>query len=776
MLRSVSEGAGKVEHVAIFEAARGPRLLEAEQFLLGWPELFGGPLAEARLGFAADTQHLFAIARFDADHYNEQVAARFGFWAERVGGNELALAELDLRSRANLLTRIEQCAHQRAVSNAGALGAAFDELLTAAGITRGQRGDRVGLCLEADLSRPFAFRWDAAAQELMVLGDRLLPTGDRVQLALSVPTERETFSAWGQVVEPRERPPEGVSLKLLSPSPALKAALARLPAAPQPVASSASDRRTAVRFPLKAPVKFNTTQTVRLGYASPESALADYTENLSLGGAFIRTQRPPRLGTALTLELDLPNGPVLHAPAIVVSRLPIGMGIEFRLDPWAKDALVRYIGHLVAPHPEALELFRVKFATREQLAAERAALLLSGVFLPTERTLALQTEVQVELELPDGSTHVTGGTVVSTDSRGVGLQLHGETAALLALHQAVLRLVGPAHVSDSRISALDLAEEPPPYIEHEGRVRVGDYEALSLLGSGGMAEVFHARALQGPRAGEYVALKRLKPAMEENPQAVELFIGEGDILGRLDHPNIIKTYDTGTADGRRFIVMELVDGRDLSQIFRRCRQRGILLPVDFVCFVVQSLLDALACAHGARGPDGKLLNLVHCDVSPSNVFISRAGEIKLGDFGLARPATPGAEGDIVGGKPSYLSPEAIDGEVSVSIDLWATLVTLYEGLTLELPFQGVTPEEKVERIQAVKWTSAGTLRPGLPPALDAVFGKGFAKAPKKRFQSVDELSAALDGQFDRRAETQRAIAALVRGLFDVVVSPAPSGD
>src|SRR5690606_2963090 len=166
--------------------------------------------------------------------------------------------------------------------------------------------------------------------------------------------------------------------------------------------------------------------------------------------------------------------------------------------------------------------------------------------------------------------------------------------------------------------------------------RFGNYEILARIGRGGMAEVSLARIVEGPRAGQEVALKRLLPELAKNPQYVDLFCGEADLSRMLVHPNIVRVYEAGAAEDTYYIAMERIDGRDLGQILARCRERRIVLPVDFALFLIHELLQALAAAHTAKGPNGQFLNVVHCDVSPSNVFISRMGEIKLGDFGIAK--------------------------------------------------------------------------------------------------------------------------------------------
>lgn len=298
----------------------------------------------------------------------------------------------------------------------------------------------------------------------------------------------------------------------------------------------------------------------------------------------------------------------------------------------------------------------------------------------------------------------------------------------------------------------------------------GRYEILSLLGRGGMAEVFRARVISGPREGQEVALKRLLPALARDPQYIDQFTSEADLSRCLDHPNVVRVQEVGVVDEIYFIEMECVDGRDLGQILRRCHTRGIPLPLDFALYLGRTLLDALAYAHGATSAGGKPLEIVHCDVSPSNLFISRTGEIKLGDFGVAKGrALDGRTGGFHG-KPYYVSPEVIAGEVTPEADLWAASVTLYELLTLERPFTGSTPDEVFNAIRRRKLRPPSALRPDVPPSVDAIIARAFAKDRADRFTTAQAYVAALDPLFDERIGNPMAIAAVVRGLFD-----APSG-
>ncbi len=301
---------------------------------------------------------------------------------------------------------------------------------------------------------------------------------------------------------------------------------------------------------------------------------------------------------------------------------------------------------------------------------------------------------------------------------------------------------------------------------HNPRRRFGNYEIESKIGKGGMAEVYRARVLSGPRVGQTVAIKRLSAAIASDRSQLERFTHEADLCRRLDHPNIVRVYEAGALQGVHYIAMELIDGCDLGHLLRQLRQRGLELPIDFAVYLVKVLLDALAYAHGARSPDGEVLAIVHGDVSPANLFVSRSGEIKLGDFGIAKTATVPARGEELQGKAYYLSPEVVaGGEVSESTDLWAAAVTLYELLTLEKPFRGETPEAVFAAITRGNFVPAETLRPEIPTSLAGALRKGLAASKADRFGSAGEFARTLEANYDDTIGTPLAIAAVVRGLF-----------
>jgi eukaryotic-like serine/threonine-protein kinase len=301
---------------------------------------------------------------------------------------------------------------------------------------------------------------------------------------------------------------------------------------------------------------------------------------------------------------------------------------------------------------------------------------------------------------------------------------------------------------------------PPP--------RFGKYEILQLLGRGGMAEVYKARAVEGPRTGQLVALKRLTPRLATDVEAVDLFCGEADLSVMLKHPNIVEVFEAGVVGEVYYLAMEFVDGRDLALILSRCRERKIFLPVHFAVHIALAALDALTYAHAACGPTGLPLNIVHCDVSPSNLFISRLGEIKLGDFGIAKVRSLGGdeEGATLWGKLVYLAPEQLERKpLTPQVDLWGAAAILYECLTNQRTIQGANSEEMQEALRKGHIADVESLRPDVPPGLGEVVHQALQIDPRARYGSAPEFALALHPYHDEISGGALGIASVVRGLF-----------
>lgn len=298
--------------------------------------------------------------------------------------------------------------------------------------------------------------------------------------------------------------------------------------------------------------------------------------------------------------------------------------------------------------------------------------------------------------------------------------------------------------------------------------RFGPFEVHHLLGRGGMAEVYKARFIEGPHQGKTVALKRLMPRLVADPEALDLFTSEADVSRLLKHPNIIQVLEAGAVEEVYYLAMEYIDGRDLGQILARCRERRIFLPVPFAVHIAISVLDALGYAHEAKGPTGMPLKVVHCDISPSNLFISRLGEIKLGDFGIAKVRALGDadESGTLWGKLPYLAPEQLDrAPLTPQVDLWGVATILYEGLANRRALQGPNSQAMQAALRKAEIPHMEAFRPELPPGLGALVRKALSLRPQDRFANAAEFMDALKPFHDEMVGGQLGIASVVRGLF-----------
>jgi eukaryotic-like serine/threonine-protein kinase len=276
----------------------------------------------------------------------------------------------------------------------------------------------------------------------------------------------------------------------------------------------------------------------------------------------------------------------------------------------------------------------------------------------------------------------------------------------------------------------------------------GKYQLMKKIGQGGMSEVFLARADDQPPNAPPVVIKRLHQELERDRDAVDLFLTEADVTLMLSHPNVIRVHDSGEAMGRYYIAMEYVHGKDLEQLAERFRNKGIPIDPPAAVHVMMEMLKGLDYVHSAKTPSGRPLGIVHRDVTPSNVYVSSTGDIKLGDFGVAKLV--GVEGwtmaGSIKGKLGYLSPEQISGQPpSPSIDLWAAAVILYELLAGERLFVGENELEVMLRIKAAKVPDLRKANKNAPKPLEKILERALHRKERKRFATAkdfhDELAS-----------------------------------
>ena len=280
------------------------------------------------------------------------------------------------------------------------------------------------------------------------------------------------------------------------------------------------------------------------------------------------------------------------------------------------------------------------------------------------------------------------------------------------------------------------------------------YQVVQRVDVGGMAEIYRGKGLSLQGIEKTVAIKRILPALTSKPKFVTMFLDEARLAMRLNHANIVQVFDVGRSGGTYFIIMEFVEGDNLKRVLENVIERGDRVPVPIACFIVSEVCKGLQYAHGLRDDQGKHLRIVHRDISPSNILLSRSGEVKITDFGLAKALThveltdPG----IIKGKFSYLCPEAIDenAEVDHRADLFSLGIMLWEMVAGRRLFVAETDAAILDLVERCDIPGLRKLVPDVPPELEDVVVKAMAKSPANRYSNAAQFGdAVLDMLFKR---------------------------
>jgi serine/threonine protein kinase len=277
-----------------------------------------------------------------------------------------------------------------------------------------------------------------------------------------------------------------------------------------------------------------------------------------------------------------------------------------------------------------------------------------------------------------------------------------------------------------------------------GAAPIDRYVVLEHLSEGGMGAIYVGKKLGAGGFEMEVVLKQLLPEFTQQEEFIDLFLREAKLSATLDHANIVHTIDLVTAGGEYFIVMEYLPGGDLRTLLKKAKRRGKRFSPSAAIHISREVLSALAYAHVKRDFEGQPLRLIHRDVSPSNILVSRTGEVKLTDFGIAKAATHNSLFYKVKGKIGYMSPEQARSEsLDHRSDLYSLAVCMYEVLTGERLFvhAGITTSADEIYSQPVPMVSRKV--PGLTPDLDAIMHRALALSPDDRFQTAGEFQEAL---------------------------------
>jgi serine/threonine-protein kinase len=276
---------------------------------------------------------------------------------------------------------------------------------------------------------------------------------------------------------------------------------------------------------------------------------------------------------------------------------------------------------------------------------------------------------------------------------------------------------------------------------------LGKYTLVRPLAQGGMAEVWLAR-YAGPGGFEKTAvIKRILPHLTANADFVQMFLDEARIAARLSHPNVVQVFDFGEAEGSYFLCMEHLVGEDVATLIRLSEKRKRHLPPAVTALILSAACDALHYAHTLCDDEGQPLNIVHRDVSPSNVFVTYQGAVKVLDFGIAKAEgkLSQTQGGVLKGKFVYMSPEQIRGKpLDGRSDVFALGAVLAEMLTGQRLFYRENELGILAAITEDPIPSMGELAPGTPAELDAIVQRALSRDREARFADAHQMRHALE--------------------------------
>jgi serine/threonine protein kinase len=303
-------------------------------------------------------------------------------------------------------------------------------------------------------------------------------------------------------------------------------------------------------------------------------------------------------------------------------------------------------------------------------------------------------------------------------------------------------------------------------------VQFGRYRLIDRLGQGGMADVYRA-VVDGPRGFQrQLVIKRIHKLYAHELDFISMLGNEARVTAVLNHPSIVQVHEFGQVGDEFYLAMELAEGPDLGKVLTTAKQRDARMPAGVACYIVAQLADALAYAHTLTGADGVPLDIIHRDVTPTNVVVSLVGGVKLLDFGIAKAAAHLREDrtrtGAIKGKVAYLAPEQVDGAlVDHRADQYSLGLVFHECLTGNRLWKGLVREGTI--------TPPSQLVPGLDPDIDAVMLRMLARAPEERFPSCAEVAKALSPLARKHSGDSLALRDFLAsiGPFPVTAEPLP---
>ena len=296
------------------------------------------------------------------------------------------------------------------------------------------------------------------------------------------------------------------------------------------------------------------------------------------------------------------------------------------------------------------------------------------------------------------------------------------------------------------------------------------YEIVRKIFEGGMGVVYEAEQLGAREFVKRIAIKVVRQNYASQKQFIDNFIGEAKLVADLIHTNIVQTYHLGETNGVYFIAMELIRGVNLEQFAQQLADKRRQLPRELAVFIVSRVCRGLAYAHAKADKDGRLLGLVHRDVSFKNIMIAFEGDVKLTDFGIAKAKgfLVDQEGEVVAGKPDYMSPEQADFKITDKrSDLFSAGVVLGHLLLGRNIFKGESAEESRSRIMNTPIPDFRALDNRIDDTLNGILQKALARDVEQRFANADDMLYALEHYIYHSGygPTNETLGKFIRELF-----------
>jgi eukaryotic-like serine/threonine-protein kinase len=296
--------------------------------------------------------------------------------------------------------------------------------------------------------------------------------------------------------------------------------------------------------------------------------------------------------------------------------------------------------------------------------------------------------------------------------------------------------------------------------------KLGRYELLARIATGGMGEIFLARLGGAGGFEKLYVVKRILPHLANDARFRAMLIAEARVAANMSHTNICHVYELDESDQQLYIVMEYLEGVTLLALLRKYAKESRKLDYGFIAGVVNQVAEGLHYAHELRSRDGELLGIVHRDVTPSNLFLTESGVVKVHDFGVAKMKDAQVtESGVVKGKFAYMAPEQLQAsEVDRRVDVFALGVVVAEMISNRRLFQRKTDYLTFRAVIEQPLPDFSLYRPDLPSGLDDVLVRALARDPNDRFQTARQLAQALV-QTLPKAWDQVEISELVRSDF-----------